>query len=42
MTLKKYFKNRKIVFTEPEACLIMNQIANGVKYLHKYGIVHRE
>ena len=42
MTLKKYFKNRKIVFTEPEACLIMNQIANGVKYLHKYGIVHRD
>ena len=42
VTLKKYFKKRKIVFTEPEACSIMSQIANGVKYLHKYGIVHRD
>ena len=41
-TLEKYFKKKKFEFTELQAALIMNQIANGVKYLHKYGIVHRD
>ena len=42
VTLHKYFKKRKVVFTESEACPIMFQIAKGIKYLHKYGIVHRD
>ena len=42
VTLHKYFKKKKVVFTESEACPIMFQIAKGIKYLHKYGIVHRD
>ena len=41
-TLENYFKNKKFEFTESEAAFIMIQIANSVKYLHKYGIVHRD
>ena len=41
-TLGQYFKKKNFNFSERQASSIMNQIANGVKYLHKYGIVHRD
>ena len=41
-TLGQYFKKKKFNFSERQATNIMNQIANGVNYLHQYGIVHRD
>ena len=40
--LTDYMKEKKFNFTEKRAAEIINQIALGVKYLHKYGIIHRE
>jgi len=41
-TLGQYFKKKKFNFSERQATNIMSQIANGVKYLHQYGIAHRD
>ena len=41
-TLGQYFKKKNFNFSERQASSIMNQIAHGVKYLHRYGIVHRD
>ena len=40
--LTDYMKEKKFNFTEKRAAEIINQIALGVKYLHKYGIIHRD
>ena len=41
-TLGQYLKKKKFNFSERQATNIMSQIANGVKYLHQYGIAHRD
>ena len=41
-TLRQYFKKRKFNFSERQASNIMLQIASGIKYLHQYGIAHRD
>ena len=41
-TLGQYLKKKKFNFSERQATNIMSQIAKGVKYLHQYGIAHRD
>ena len=41
-TLGQYIKKHNFNFTEHQAANIIYQIAQGVKYLHSYGIVHRD
>jgi Ca2+-binding EF-hand superfamily protein len=40
--LGNYLTKKKFKFTEQEAANIMVQIANGLNYLHKYGVLHRD
>ena len=40
--LHQYFKKKSKEFTERQAANIMIQIASAVKYLHQYGIVHKD
>ncbi len=41
-TLNQYIKNHYFYISESEAANIISQIGNGLKYLHNYGIVHRD
>ena len=41
-TLRQYFKKKKFNFSERQASNIMYQIVSGIKYLHQYGIAHRD
>jgi len=40
--LGEYFNKNKFQITEKRAAKIMYQLASGVKYLHQYGILHRD
>ena len=40
--LTDYMKEKKFHFSEKRAAEIIYEIAIGVKYLHKYGIIHRD
>jgi Ca2+-binding EF-hand superfamily protein len=40
--LGEYFNKNKFQITEKRAAKIMYQLASGVKYLHHYGILHRD
>ena len=40
--LNKYLKNNSYYLTEKNAANIIIQIAKGIKYLHQYGIVHKD
>ena len=39
---KQYLKKNLFKFNEAHIANIMSQIANGVKYLHHYGIIHND
>ena len=41
-TLTQFLKKRYFNFSETQAANIINQIGQGLKYLHSYGIVHRD
>ena len=41
-TLTQFLKKRYFNFSESQAANIINQIGQGLKYLHSYGIVHRD
>ena len=41
-TLTQYIKKRYFNFSENQASNIIYQIGNGIKYLHNYGIIHRD
>ena len=41
-TLNQFLKKTNFNFSERQIALIINQIGNGLKYLHNYGIVHRD
>ena len=41
-TLNQYIKSHYFYISESEAANIILQIGNGLKYLHNYGIVHRD
>ena len=41
-TLRQYLKKRKFNFSERQASNIMLQIVSAIKYLHQYGIAHRD
>ena len=41
-TLGEYLKNNNFNFTETQVANIVLQIAKGIKYLHKFGIIHRD
>ncbi|XP_071951441.1 serine/threonine-protein kinase PLK4-like [Antedon mediterranea] len=40
--LNRFMKTHNRVFTEDEACHLMNQIVIGLLYLHSHGILHRD
>lgn len=40
--LGEHFNKNKFQFTEKKAAKIMYQLASGIKYLHQYGILHRD
>ncbi len=40
--LGNYLQKRKFKFSETQAADIMFQIANGLNYLHSYGVLHRD
>ena len=41
-SLTDYMKSKKFNFTERRAAELIYQLAKGLKYLHKYGIIHRD
>jgi hypothetical protein len=41
-TLNQYLKKKNFNFSERQIAILINQIGNGLKYLHKYGIIHRD
>ena len=40
--LGSHSKKKKYNYTEAEVCLIIYQITQGIDYLHKYGVAHRD
>jgi len=40
--LAKFQKQNSMVFTEPEARAVFDQVVSGLKYLHSHGIMHRD
>ena len=41
-TLTQFLKKKNFNFSERQIAIIINQIGNGLKYLHNYGIIHRD
>ena len=41
-SLTDYMKSKKFNFSERRAAELIYQLAKGLKYLHKYGIIHRD
>ena len=40
--LAKFQKQNNMVFTEPEARSVFDQVVSGLRYLHSHGIMHRD
>jgi polo-like kinase 4 len=40
--LYRYIQQRGAALSEAEARIVMNQIIDGLLYMHSYGIIHRD